>query len=54
MPKHIDNPEAAKQEYKEAAAPTAQKRLSRLAERLAHKSAKTVQRFDKSHTLFSK
>jgi len=54
MPKQFVNPDAEKLEDKMAPAPSPQKRVSRIAEKFARKPAKTVQRYEKEHSLFSK
>jgi len=53
MPNQFENPEATKLEDETVADTTAQKKIERVADKAAAKPAKTEQKFDKEHTIFS-
>ena len=54
MPEQFENQEAAKLEDGTVSDATAEKRIERVAEKEAEKSAKTVQHYDEEHPIFSK
>jgi hypothetical protein len=53
MPEQFENPQAAKLEDETVSDETAQQRIDRAAEKAAQKSAHTVQKYDKEHTIVS-
>jgi hypothetical protein len=53
MPEQFENPETVKLEDKTVSDLTAQQRIDRVAEKAAEKSAHTVQKYDKDHTIIS-
>ena len=53
MPKQFENPEAAKLEDETVSNQSAQTKIDIIAEKAAAKPAKTEQKFDKDHTIFS-
>ena len=54
MPEQFVNPEATKLEDETVSDATAEERIERVAEKAAEKSAKTEQRYDSDHSIFSK
>ena len=54
MAEQFENQEAAKLEDETVSDATAEKRVERVAENAAEKSAKTVQHYDEHHSIFSK
>ncbi len=53
MPEQFENPEATKQDDETVSDASAEKRIEKAAEKAAEKSTKTVQNYDKDHTIFS-
>jgi hypothetical protein len=53
MPKQFENPQAVKLEDETVSDATAEKRIDRVAEKAAEKSAHTVQSYDKDHKIIS-
>jgi hypothetical protein len=53
MPEQFENPKATILEEETASDTPAEKRIDRVAEEAAAKAAKTVQHYDKDHTIFS-
>lgn len=53
MPKQFENPEATKLEDETVSEATAEKRIDRVAEKAAEKSAHTAQSYDKDHKIIS-
>jgi hypothetical protein len=53
MSEQFENPQATKLENETVSDPTAEKKIERVAEKAAEKSTKTVQSYDKDHTIFS-
>jgi hypothetical protein len=53
MPEQFENPEATTLEDETVSDTAAEKRIDRVAEEAAAKAAKTVQHYDKDHTIFS-
>ena len=53
MPKQFENPAAAKLEDETVSDQSAQTKIDIIAEKAAAKPAKTEQKFDKDHTIFS-
>ena len=53
MPTQFENPEATKLEDETVSDPTAQEKIEHVADKAAAKPAKTQQKFDKDHTIFS-
>jgi hypothetical protein len=54
MPEQFVNQEATKLEDATVSDTTAEKRIDRVAEKAAERSAKTEQRYDENHSIFSK
>jgi hypothetical protein len=54
MPEQFENSEATKLEDETVSDASAEKRIDRVAERAAEKSAKTEQRYDRDHGVISK
>ena len=54
MPEQFENQEATKLEDATVSDTTEEKRIDRVAEKAAEKPAKTEQRYDEDHTIFSK
>ena len=54
MSKQFENPEATKLEDETVSDEVAEKKIDRVAEKAAEKAAKTEQRYDKDHIIFSK
>jgi predicted membrane-bound dolichyl-phosphate-mannose-protein mannosyltransferase len=53
MPKQFENPEAKKLDDEIVSVESAQKKIENVAEKAAEKPAKTEQKFDKDHKIFS-
>lgn len=54
MPEQFENQAAEKLEGETVSDATSEERVDRVAEKAAEKSTKTVQHYDKDHSIFSK
>jgi hypothetical protein len=54
MPEQFENSETTKLEDETISEATAEKRIERVADKAAEKSARTEQRYDSDHNIFSK
>lgn len=54
MSEQFENPEATKLEDETVSDESAEKRINRVAEKAAEKSAKAQQHYDNDHNIFSK
>jgi hypothetical protein len=53
MPEQFENPEATKLEDETVSDESAKEKIERVAEKAAAKPAKTEQKYDQEHTIFS-
>jgi hypothetical protein len=54
MPEQFENTDATKLENETVSEASAEKRIERVADKAAEQSAKTEQRYDRDHSIFSK
>lgn len=54
MPDQFENKEATKLEDETVSEASAEKRIERVADKAAEQSAKTEERYDRDHSIFSK
>jgi hypothetical protein len=54
MSEHFENPKAAKPEDTATSNSSAENKLEEIADKAAEKPAKTEQKYDKEHNIFSK